>query len=33
MLVDKIFSAVDSDGNNTWSYNEVKDMFKNLGYY
>lgn len=32
-LVDKIFSAVDTDGSKTWSYNEVKDMFQNVGYY
>lgn len=26
-LVEKIFSAVDKDGNGLWSFEEIKDMF------
>jgi len=25
-LVDKIFASVDQDGNNTWSFDEVREM-------
>jgi len=32
-LVDKIFSQVDTEGNGTWSFAEVKDMFQHVGYY
>ena len=31
-LVDKIFAAVDSDGNGSWNFNEVKEMFTQLAY-
>jgi Ca2+-binding EF-hand superfamily protein len=26
MIVDKVFAQVDSDGNGTWSFDEVKEM-------
>jgi len=29
-LVDKIFQAVDKDQNGTWSFGEVKEMFKQI---
>jgi hypothetical protein len=32
-LVDKIFASVDTDGSGTWSYNELRNMFQQMGYH
>jgi|LauGreDrversion4_2_1035121.scaffolds.fasta_scaffold66020_2 hypothetical protein len=33
MLCEKVFKAVDLDGNNLWSFEEVKEMLKQIQYY
>lgn len=31
-LVDKIFASVDQDGNQNWSFDEVRDMLRLMAY-
>lgn len=32
-LVEKIFASVDTDGSGTWSFNELRNMFQQMGYH